>query len=117
MIERRPRRTNEKGQSAVEVLFGIPVLLTIFVLGFQLFEITWNAQYAHVRSRQEMMNFAAHRPCFANNDGGTNSLGNGTISPSQARIDATLNPGAPGSPGLVRRRQIRHRASVYCNQP
>jgi len=53
----------EKGQAAVETIFSIPIFLILFLIGFQLFCITWNSQYAHARSRYAAIEQAHHRPC------------------------------------------------------
>jgi hypothetical protein len=56
-----PRR--KKGQSAVETAFAIPVFGILFLIGFQLYAITWTAQALHVRARYAAMADADHKPC------------------------------------------------------
>jgi len=52
-----------KGQAAVETIFSIPIFLILFLIGFQLFCITWNSQYAHARSRYDAIKQANHQAC------------------------------------------------------
>lgn len=59
---------NSKGQAAVETLFSIPIFLILFVIGFELFGITWNAQYAIATSRYNTMAKVKHAPCSDNGD-------------------------------------------------
>ena len=53
----------EQGQAAVETIFSIPIFLILFLIGFQLFAITWNSQYAQARSRYDAIHQANHDPC------------------------------------------------------
>jgi len=53
----------QNGQAAVETIFSIPIFLILFLIGFQLFVITWNSQYAHARSRYDAIHEANHRAC------------------------------------------------------
>ena len=59
----KKRLHNQRGQAAVETLFSIPIFLIIFVIGFELFGITWNAQYAHATARYNAFAQAKHKPC------------------------------------------------------
>lgn len=53
---------NNKGQSAVEVMFMAPIII-LFVLGmYELFTITWASQNAHIRARD----FALHGEYMGN---------------------------------------------------
>ena len=64
------RRKNRKGQAAVEAMYCIPVMLLVYLIGAQLWSITWNAQYVHVKARRDAMDKAAHRPCWDNDGNG-----------------------------------------------
>ena len=59
----RKRRRN--GQAAVEGAFCIPIMLLMFLIGGQMWAMTWNAQYSHVKARYKMMKQANHMPCKA----------------------------------------------------
>lgn len=64
------RRTDrKKGQAAVEAMFSIPVMMLVFAIGCTLFNITYNAQYAHVKARSKLMESAKHMPCKVSDDG------------------------------------------------
>lgn len=57
------RSQDEKGQSIVELLFTVPIFLILFAVSYQMFNISWNAQYVTVRARHERMNTVKHAPC------------------------------------------------------
>lgn len=71
-IFNRSRKT--LGQSAVEAMFAIPVMLLVYLVGAQMWSMTWNAQYAHIKARYDVHEQAAHKPCYANPGNGTSTL-------------------------------------------
>lgn len=96
-------RRNEKGQAAVEALFSIPVMLILFLIGFELFAITWNAQFVHVRARYAVLKDADHKPCPR---GGGGDL---ATAPETSRVQ--------GDPGLWQKSQnhtLRQTAVIKC---
>ena len=60
----RPRLSRKRGQAAVETAFSIPVLAILFLIGFQLYAITWTAQAVHVRARYQAMATIDHNTCY-----------------------------------------------------
>ncbi len=100
----RRLRTSEHGQAAVETLFAIPVFLTIFLIGFQLFAITWNAQYTHARSRYDVIQKANHGAC-PENQSGVWKTGDGTATVS------TENIMLPQSSGT---RNLKNKSYIVC---
>lgn len=91
----------ESGQAVVEALFSIPVMLILFLIGFELFAITWNAQFVHVRARYSAIRDANHRAC-----------GNG-YNGSQVTESSTVQ-GDPGLWAQSRTRTVRQRAVIVC---
>lgn len=100
----RRLRTSEHGQAAVETLFAIPVFLTIFLIGFQLFAITWNAQYAHARSRYDVIQKANHDGC-PENQNGVWKTGDGNASVSTESIMLPQSSGA---------RTLKNKSYIVC---
>ena len=96
---------NEKGQAAVETLFAIPVFLTIFLIGFQLFAITWNAQYTHVRSRYDVLQKANHGACPTSGMDGVWKTGDGTATVSTESI---MLPQSSGT------RNLKNKSYIVC---
>lgn len=96
-------RRNDKGQAAVEALFSIPVMLILFLIGFELFAITWNAQFVHVRARYGVLKKADHKACPR---GGGGDLATETV-------QSTVT----GDPGLWSQSQthtVKQRAVIKC---
>ena len=90
------RRARRKGQAAVETAFAIPVYAILFLIGFQLYAITWTAQALHVRSRYQAFEKADHKPCKGRGHGG-GELGRGVHPYSETltvRRDVDLLQGA-----------------------
>lgn len=97
----RRSRSTERGQAVVEALFSIPVMLILFLIGFELFAITWNAQFVHVRARYGALRDANHRAC-----------GNGY---NGSRV--TESSRIQGDPGLWSKSQnhtVRQQAVIVC---
>ncbi len=69
-------RRRRKGQAAVETAFSIPVFAVLFLIGFQLYALTWTAQSLHVRSRYKALSEVDHRPCVGRGYSG-GSIGRG----------------------------------------
>jgi len=44
-------------------MYAIPVMLLVYLVGAQMWSMTWNAQYAHVKARYDLHQQANHRPC------------------------------------------------------
>lgn len=49
------RRASLRGQSAVETMFMIPIMLLVFMGMFELFTLTFAAQNAHIRAREYVL--------------------------------------------------------------
>ena len=56
----RPAR--QRGQSAVETMFMIPLLVLVFMGMYELFTITFAAQNAHIRAREYVLHNGAYTP-------------------------------------------------------
>ncbi len=56
------RAVRQRGQSAVETMFMIPLLLLVFMGMFELFTITFAAQNAHIRAREYVLHNGAYVP-------------------------------------------------------
>ena len=101
----------EEGQSAVETLYALPVMLFLFLMGFQLFAITWNAQYAHVRSRYDALNKNDRTACYTTNGGGrTNSTSytvNAAVTTDSDLLTAETAP----------QRDVINTAQIICKTP
>lgn len=52
---RVPRPRTRRGQSAVETLIVLPVVVLVFVAMYQLWSLTWAAQNAHLRAREALL--------------------------------------------------------------
>jgi len=102
-------RRRSKGQATVEALFALPVLLLLFMIGFQFFVITWNAQYTGVRSRYQTMSKASHRACYARD---YNPIGRDTDSPV-----SVTQKGDPSMWQLSRDHTITSDYHVICYSP
>jgi hypothetical protein len=105
-------RRRRKGQAAVEAMLSIPVMLLVFAIGCELFAITYNAQYAHVKARYKLMKDQDHKPCKVSGDGRVQA-----INKFQDQASATTN--GYGYTGLIRAtsqpRTMRARAVIVCN--
>ena len=100
------RQKNESGQAAVETIFAVPIFLFLFLIGFQLFAITWNSQYVLVRARYDAIHQANHQPCD-DSDGGN---------PIRS-FDADVTSTIPGGMKLLARsedRTVTHKAYIVC---
>jgi hypothetical protein len=84
-LNRRKRR----GQAAVEGAFCIPIMLLMFLIGGQMWAMTWNAQYSHVKARYKMMKQANHMPCEI----GDGRAGIRKVNTSPQRATATVPEG------------------------
>ena len=60
---RRSNRRRERGQSAVEFVALVPIFLILFAIMYQLFGISFNAQYTHIKSRSLLMDNVEMKPC------------------------------------------------------
>jgi hypothetical protein len=115
---------SEKGQSAAEAVFSIPIMLVLFLIGFQLFGIAWNAQYAHVSARYQMLNKNYHKgtftACYVANGGGngvsTTDTGSEQVQAPFSSDPNLLGPQA-GSGGGSGSRNISQNAQMTCNTP
>ncbi len=56
------RPLGQRGQSAVETMFMIPLLILVFMGMFELFTITFAAQNAHIRAREYVLHNGAYVP-------------------------------------------------------
>ena len=55
------RLRSRRGQAAVEGLLAIPVLMVIFMIGFELWGIAWDAQYVNIKSRYNVVAYEDQR--------------------------------------------------------
>ena len=55
------RCRNRRGQAAVEGLLAIPVLMMLFMIGFELWGLAWDAQYVNIKSRYDAVAFEDKR--------------------------------------------------------
>jgi len=55
-------RQRQFGQSAVETMFMIPVILLVFVGMYELFTLTFAAQNAHIRAREYVLHDGCYTP-------------------------------------------------------
>lgn len=107
------RRANrKKGQAAVEAMFSIPVMMLVFAIGCTLFNITYNAQYAHVKARSKLMKSANHMPCEIGDGRGVEKL-------SQLTDNASATTDARNFVGIGRMdqpsRTMKAKAVIVCN--
>ena len=66
----RTRLRGRLGQAAVEGLLSIPVLMVLFMIGFEVFGLAWDAQYVDVKARynavaMEDARFRQGKPCLS----------------------------------------------------
>lgn len=100
------------GQAAVEAMYCLPVMLLVYLVGANLWQITWNAQYAHIKARRNLHDTLAHKPCRSNNDG-TGALGGETVGTARA----VTNPQPYYGGRFMRnegRRTLKAKATVIC---
>lgn len=105
LFNHRRSSRRESGQAAVEALFSIPVMLILSLIGFELFAITWNAQFVHVRARYSVLKDANHSAC--GNSFGRNYNGKKITETSRVQ----------GDPGLWSKSQdhtLRQQAVIVC---
>lgn len=76
MLKRLRKSKNILGQSAVEAMLALPVMLLVYLVGAHMWTLTWNAQYVHVKARLDLHQEAFHKPCTTGGDGGFGSGGN-----------------------------------------
>src|SRR5689334_6384465 len=102
----------KKGQAAVEAVFCMPIMLLMFIIGGKLWAMTWNAQWAHVKARYELMETIDHKPCKSNNDGTQ------AISTKEKHESATVPGGVYRGPGMYNAagdtKTMRAKAVVVC---
>ena len=101
---------NSRGQAAVETLFSIPIFLILFVIGFELFAITWNAQYAHATARYSAFAQAHHNPCRAHDDGTAISSIDATSDDNDVSADES-----PYMTAFAKDHQMTQHAYIVCN--
>jgi hypothetical protein len=106
-------RKARKGQAAVEAMYAIPVMLLVFAIGCQLWNITYNAQYAHVKARSKMMESANHKPCEVSQDGRVQKL-NRFQDTASATTDEHSYYGGRFIP-TARNRTMKAKAVIKCN--
>ena len=95
------RRAGERGQSAVETTFMLPIFILIFIGMYELFTVTFAAQHAHMRAREYLLHQGAYtqgsnRPPW---EGGSNMPAQGVFDVGQRnyRIAEVDMWGKPGS--------------------
>jgi len=60
VISPRPDRRGLRGQSAVETMFMIPIMLLVFMGMYELFTLTFATQNAHIRAREYVLHDGAY---------------------------------------------------------
>lgn len=110
-MTKRTRRSGQSGQAAVEAVFSLPVMLVLFLIGFELFAITWNAQFVHVESRYEVLKKADHKACVTGDHAMTGGIreGVGVESTSSARVTGDARMWQRS-----RTHTLRQRAVIVC---
>ncbi len=103
-------RHGERGQSAVETMFMVPILLLVFIGMYELFTITFAAQNAHIRAREYVLHAGFYTPsgvkdAMSEPVGNINSGGplfdNGNYIVADTDIwGLSSAPGGGGSPNL-----------------
>ena len=88
------RRRGQRGQSAVETMFMIPVLLLVFVGMYELFSITFASQHAHIRAREYVLHNGRY---IEQAPAGENAGGSSVFSSSNYRVADKDIWGAGGS--------------------
>lgn len=107
----------QKGQAAVEAMYAIPVMLLLFSIGCQLWQITWNAQYAHVKARYTVMKDANHMPCaIGDGSGGVTALQTEPTATANATTDEHQFYGGRFLP-TARSRSMTAKATLVCKKP
>lgn len=103
------QKRKSRGQSAVEAMFSIPVMLLVYLIGAQMWGITWNAQYAHIKARYDVHEAANHKPCFSNRG---QALQGTTTGESTATFRGTSEYG--GRFQSLRNRQMKAKYVIKC---
>jgi len=106
-------RKRRKGQAAVEAMYALPVMLLVFAIGCQLWNITFNAQYAHVKARSKLMRSANHMPCAVGDGRGVQALSQ-LQDTASATTDEHSFYGRRFIP-TARNRTMRAKAEIKCN--
>lgn len=99
-MSRIQRNKRERGQSAVEFAVLVPIFLILFAIIYQLFGISYNAQYVHIRSRSKVMKQIGDQPCGA------------AAKSDDAQVNQGLTFTSSGGPGQV---QLKKTSVVKCN--
>lgn len=60
-ISRRDKR-GIAGQAAVETVFMLPIFMLIFIGMYELFTVTYGAQHAHIRARENLLHNGVYTP-------------------------------------------------------
>lgn len=95
----------------MEAMYAIPVMLLVYLIGAQLWSITWNAQYAHIKARYDVHEQANHKPCFANQGG---DLGGGIEASASATTNGSQFYGGRFLP-TSRNRTLKAKYRIECN--
>ena len=115
MISDRLRR-RARGQAAVEAMFAIPVMLLLFAIGCQLWNITYNAQYAHVKARSKLVESVDHMPCEVGDGRGVRALNTTERDTASATTDENSFYGGRFIP-TARSREMKAQAVIKCRKP
>jgi hypothetical protein len=115
MFVKRHTRRSALGQAAVEAMFTIPVMMLVFAIGTHLFNMTYNAQYAHIKARSKIMKNANHMPCRIGDGRGVQELSQVT---NGLRDQASATTSARNITGIVKMTQpartMKAKAELKC---
>ena len=56
------RKRGRRGQAAVETVFMLPIFMLIFIGMYELFTVTYGAQHAHIRARENLLHHGSYTP-------------------------------------------------------
>lgn len=88
----------QRGQSAVETMFMIPIMLFVFMGMFELFTVTFGAQNAHIRARE----YVLHDGAFTSSaPAGENATKGDTVFDRNAKNYRIASPESWGAAGAA----------------
>lgn len=97
-LSKRQARRHVRGQSAVETMFMIPIMLLVFMGMYELFTITFAAQNAHIRAREYVLHDGAYVQSAPQGEPGT---GGASVFDAQRGNYIIADPATWGAAGAV----------------